>query len=82
MTQILVTIEDQSAVSAISKAIEMLKGVIKTSVFVGKDDESASKVESAHRTVSPRLERLCGIAKNISEEQIAEDDKLAYLLNK
>ena len=48
------------------KAIEMLKGV-------------TSSPSGAH---SPRIQRLRGIAKEITKQQIKDDDRLAYLLNK
>ena len=66
MTQILVTLEDNSIAPKIMKAIEMLKGVT--------SDPSA--------THSPRIQRLRGIAKGITKQQIKDDDRLAYLLNK
>ena len=78
MTQILVTLEDNSIAPKIMKAIEMLKGV--TSISLYKKQEEATSDPSA--THSPRIQRLRGIAKGITKQQIKDDDRLAYLLNK
>ena len=34
------------------------------------------------KAYSPRIQRLRGIAKGITQQQIEKDDRLAYLLNK
>lgn len=78
MTQILVTLEDNSIAPKIMKAIEMLKGV--TSISLYKKQEEATSAPSA--THSPRIQRLRGIAKGITKQQIKDDDRLSYLLNK
>ena len=79
MTQILVTLEDNSLAPKIMKAIEMLKGVVNISQNEKKEEKTTSGSSSAH---SPRIQRLRGIAKGITNQQIEEDDRLAYLLNK
>ena len=79
MTQILVTLEDNTLAPKIMKAIEMLKGVVNISLYEKKEEETTSGSSSAH---SPRIQRLRGIAKGITNQQIEEDDRLAYLLNK
>ena len=79
MTQILVTLEDNSLAPKIMKAIEMLKGVVNISLYEKKEEKTTSGSSSAH---SPRIQRLRGIAKGITNQQIEEDDRLAYLLNK
>ena len=79
MTQILVTLEDNSLAPKIMKAIEMLKGVVNISLYEKKEEETTSGSSSAY---SPRIQRLRGIAKGITNQQIEEDDRLAYLLNK
>ena len=78
MTQILVTLEDNSIAPKIMKAIEMLKGVVNISLYE-KKEETTSMPSSTH---SPRIQRLSGIAKGISQQLIEEDERLAYLLNK
>ena len=78
MTQILVTLEDNTLAPKIMKAIEMLKGVVNISLYE-KKEETTSCSSSVH---SPRIQRLRGVAKGISNQQIEEDDRLAYLLNK
>lgn len=78
MTQILVTLEDNSIAPKIMKAIEMLKGVVNISIYE-KKEETTSTSSNTH---SPRIQRLRGIAKGITQQQIEEDERLAYLLNK
>ncbi|MBE6273540.1 MAG: hypothetical protein E7097_06605 [Bacteroides sp.] len=78
MTQILVTLEDNSLAPKIMKAIEMLKGVVNISIYE-KKEETTSTYSNTH---SPRIQRLRGIAKGITQQQIEEDERLAYLLNK
>ena len=78
MTQILVTLEDNSLAPKIMKAIEMLKGVVNISIYE-KKEETTSTYSNTH---SPRIQRLRGIAKGISQQLIEEDERLAYLLNK
>lgn len=78
MTQILVTLEDNSLAPKIMKAIEMLKGVVNISIYE-KKEETTSTSSNTH---SPRIQRLRGIAKGITQQQIEEDERLAYLLNK
>lgn len=78
MTQILVTLEDNSIAPKIMKAIEMLKGVVNISLYEKKEE----KTSTSSNTYSPRIQRLRGIAKGITQQQIEEDERLAYLLNK
>lgn len=80
MTQILVTLEDNSIAPQIVKAIEMLKGVVHISLY---DKEEKEIVPNSSATVrSPRIQRLRGVAKDITKQQVKEDERLAYLLNK
>ena len=78
MTQILVTLEDNSLAPKIMKAIEMLKGVVHTSLYE-KEEEITSNPTQFH---SSRIQRLRGVAKGITKQQIEEDERLAYLLSK
>lgn len=78
MTQILVTLEDNSIAPKIIKAIEMLKGVAHISLYE-KKEETISTPSQNH---SPRIQRLRGIAKGITKQQIEEDERLSYLLDK
>lgn len=80
MTQLIVTLEEGSFTSNIQKAIEMLKGVIGVSLYEGKKEETVPTNHSS--AYSPRIQRLRGIAKGITHQQIKEDERLAYLLNK
>mgnify|MGYP003312702028 FL=1 len=81
MTQILVTLEDNSITPKIMKAIEMLKGVVNISLYkeVKEEDTITTPLTKSY---SPRIQRLRGIAKGITQQQIEEDDRLSYLLNK
>ena len=80
MTQILVTLEDNSITPKIMKAIEMLKGVVNISLYkeVKEEDTITTPLTKSY---SPRIQRLRGIAKGITQQQIEEDDRLSYLLN-
>lgn len=80
MTQILVTLEDNSITPKIMKAIEMLKGVVNISLY--KEVKEEDTTVPSTNTYSPRIQRLRGIAKGITQQQIEEDDRLSYLLNK
>ena len=81
MTQILVTLEDNSITPKIMKAIEMLKGVVNISLYkeVKEEDTITTPLTKSY---SPRIQRLRGIAKGITQQQIEDDDRLSYLLNK
>ena len=80
MTQLIVTLEEGSFTSNIQKAIEMLKGVIGVSLYEREKEET---IPTSHLSVySPRIQRLRGIAKGITQQQIKEDKRLAYLLSK
>ena len=80
MTQILVTLEDNSITPKIMKAIEMLKGVVNISLY--KEAKEEDKTIPSTKTYYSRIQRLRGIAKGITQQQIEEDDRLSYILNK
>ena len=61
------------------KAIEMLKGVVNISLY--KEVKEEDTTTPSTKTYSPRIQRLRGIAKGITQQQI-DDDRLSYLLNK
>ena len=79
MTQILVTLDDNSIAPKIMKAIEMLKGVVNTSLYKEVKEETTNPSQQVY---SQRIQRLRGVAKGITQQQIEEDDRLAYLMNK
>jgi hypothetical protein len=60
------------------KAIEMLKGVVNISLY--KEVKEEDTTTPSTKTYSPRIQRLRGIAKGITQQQI-DDDRLSYLLN-
>jgi hypothetical protein len=80
MTQILVTLDDNSIAPKIMKAIEMLKGVVNISLY--KEAKEGTTTAPSQQVYSQRIQRLRGIAKGITQQQIEEDDRLAYLMNK
>ena len=80
MKQLIVTLEDGSLTYNLLKAIEMLKGVVRVSPYEGKEEDTAAAASSS--AYSPRIQRLRGAAKNITPQQIEEDDRLSYLLSK
>ena len=87
MTQLIVTLEEGSFTSNIQKAIEMLKGVIGVSLYeIGvslyEREKEDSVPNSRQSTYSPRIQRLRGVGKGITRQQIEEDERLSYLLNK
>ena len=79
MTQILVTLDDNSIAPKIMKAIEMLKGVVNISLYKEAKEETTTPSQQVY---SQRIQRLRGVAKGITQQQIEEDDRLAYLMNK
>jgi|GEM_PF-1771225 len=79
MTQILVTLDDNSIAPKIMKAIEMLKGVVNISLYKEVKEETTTPSQQVY---SQRIQRLRGVAKGITQQQIEEDDRLAYLMNK
>ena len=80
MTQLLVTLDDNSIAPKIMKAIEMLKGVVNISLY--KEAKEGKTTAPSQQVYSQRIQRLRGIAKGITQQQIEEDDRLAYLMNK
>ena len=80
MTQILVTLDDNSIAPKIMKAIEMLKGVVNISLY--KEAKEGKTTVPSQQVYSQRIQRLRGIAKGITQPQLEEDDRLAYLMNK
>lgn len=79
MKQLIVTLEDGSLTYNLLKAIEMLKGVVRVSPYEEKEEDTSAASSSAY---SPRIQRLRGAAKNITPQQIEEDERLSYLLSK
>ena len=61
------------------KAIEMLKGVVNISLYKEVKEETTTPSQQVY---SQRIQRLRGVAKGITQQQIEEDDRLAYLMNK
>ena len=48
----------------------------------GKINEQTIEEWKHEHMRTKRIQRLCGIAKNITDEQIKADERLAYLLSK
>ena len=77
MTQILVTLDDNSIAPKIMKAIEMLKGVVNISLY--KESKEGTTTAPSQQVYSQRIQRLRGIAKGITQQQI-EDMAIAKLV--
>lgn len=80
MTQIIVSIDNYSTIDKIVNAIKMLKGVSDARVW---EQSIQAPVQPVGRKYSARINRLrslCG--KVISQEDIDNDERLAYLLQK
>ncbi len=80
MAEVIVTIDNAWAVDGIIEAIKKLRGV--TSAKLQKEEETKKK-PMASKKYSPRIERLqqlCGTG--ITQEDIDNDSRLAYLLSK
>ena len=57
----------------------MLKGVVNISLYKEVKEET---ITPSQQVYSQRIQRLRGVAKGITQQQIEEDDRLAYLMNK
>ena len=80
MAQVIVTIDNNGAIDSIIDAIKMLRGV--TSAMLWKVDEPVQCATTSKR-YSQRIEslrNLCGTG--ITSDDLAADDRLAYLLSK
>lgn len=81
MADILVSVENTSMIDRVIEAIRMLKGV--TNVSLRKKEDSLKEEHKATRRYSERIERLRQLRGNgISQEDIENDNRLAYLLNR
>jgi hypothetical protein len=47
-----------------------------------KEEKEGKTTAPSQQVYSQRIQRLRGIAKGITQQQIEEDDRLAYLMNK
>lgn len=82
MAQILTTIEDNSLVAPLLSVIKKLRGVTRTSVYEGEVSELSKEQPSVHKHYSSRIQRLKGVARDITQEQIENDERLKYMLSK
>lgn len=80
MTQIIVSIDNYSTIDKIVNAIKMLKGVSDAYVWNQGFQVPTQPVERKYSARINRLRSLCG--KGISQEDIDNDERLAYLLQK
>lgn len=80
MTEVIVSIENNWAIDNVIDAIKMLKGV--TSARLWKSDAQQPRAIETGK-YSSRIERLCRMkGKGITQSDIDNDSRLAYLLNK
>ena len=80
MTQIIVSIDNYSTIDKIVNAIKMLKGVSDAQIWDRNLSVPVQQVERRYSDRINRLRSLCG--KGISQEEIDNDERLAYLLQK
>ncbi|MGM9872741.1 MAG: hypothetical protein ACI30X_04720 [Muribaculaceae bacterium] len=78
MAEIIVTIDNTRALDSIINAIKMLRGV--TSAKVWKSDSPKVTTTKKYSPKIENLRKLCGTG--ITQEDIAGDERLAYLLSK
>ena len=78
MTEIIVTVSDNSLLPMLEKAIGLLKGVTKVSVR----KENAKTKDSSTNELPEDIRSLIGIASGIDSQEIESDERLSYLLNK
>ena len=85
MTQLIVTIDNNSSPSLIKKAIELIKGVtlVTERKAENKPEETQKNVEThALKDVSSDIQSLIGIASNLKDIDPENDERLSYLLRK
>ncbi len=80
MTKIIVSIDNYSTIDKIVNAIKMLKGVSDAQIWDRSLSVPVQQVERRYSDRINRLRSLCG--KGISQEEIDNDERLAYLLQK
>lgn len=78
MAQLIVTIDNSSQLSAIKKAIGLIRGVAKVSIQ--KTDYKPSK--ERNMAIASDIKKLMGIASDINKLDVTNDERLDYLLNK
>ena len=80
MTEIIVSIENDWAIDSIINAIKMLKGVSSAKMKSVKTDDSSVRTTKKYSQRIERLRQLSGTG--ITQTDIDNDSRLAYLLNK
>ncbi|MDD7632237.1 MAG: hypothetical protein PUK64_09675 [bacterium] len=80
MTEIIVSIENDWAIDSIINAIKMLKGVSSAKMKSVKTDDSNVRTTKKYSQRIERLRQLSGTG--ITQTDIDNDSRLAYLLNK
>ena len=81
MAQLVVTVEEARLVPALKEAISMLKGVVQVK---SSDDEPLEVASSgaALQDIPGIIRRLTGIASDLKGQDVQDDARLSYLLNK
>ena len=80
MREIIVSIENDWAIDSIINAIKMLKGVSSAKMKSVKTDDSNVRTTKKYSQRIERLRQLSGTG--ITQTDIDNDSRLAYLLNK
>lgn len=78
MSEIVVTVNDNSLLPLLEKAIGLLKGVAKVVV---RQEQQQQKTDVAEE-LPEDIKSLIGIASGISKQQIESDERLKYLMEK
>lgn len=79
MSEIVVTVNDNTLLPLLEKAISLLRGVTKVSI---KKEESQNQDASLTEELPENIKSLIGVASGISKQQIEADDRLKYLMEK
>ena len=79
MSEIVVTVSDNTLLPLLEKAISLLRGVTKVSI---KKEESQSQDANLTEELPENIKSLIGVASGISQQQIEADDRLKYLMEK
>ena len=79
MSEIVVTVNDNTLLPLLEKAISLLRGVTKVSI---KKEESQNQDACLTEELPENIKSLIGVASGISQQQIEADDRLKYLMEK
>lgn len=79
MTQLIVTLDNASYLSVISKAISLLKGVVDVTV---SEQPTVGTENTASDSLDPELKSIMGIASSLKSIDTTGDERLSYIMGK